>query len=95
MFFSIILPLASPTICTMISLGIAGVFSWALPSLLFVPQNSGGYNVGTMGLTILNFTTGRRFGLAAAYGILVTIVACPIMLGIRRISHKLEQTVEF
>ncbi len=94
-FFSIILPLASPTICTMISLGIAGVFSWALPSLLFVPQNSGGYNVGTMGLTILNFTTARRYGLAAAYGILVTIVACPIMLGIRRISHKLEQTVEF
>lgn len=94
-FFSIILPLASPTICTMISLGIAAVFSWALPSLLFVPQNGGGYNVGTMGLTILNFTTGRRYGFAAAYGILVTIVACPIMLSIRRLSHKLEQAVEF
>ncbi len=94
-FFSIILPLASPTICTMISLGIAGVFGWALPSLLFVPQNSGGYNVGTMGLSILNFTTARRYGLAAAYGILVTIVACPIMIGIRKLSHKLENAVEF
>ena len=94
-FFSIILPLASPTICTMISLGIAGVFSWALPSLLFVPQNGGGYNVGTMGLSILNFTTGRHYGLAAAYGILVTIIACPIMIGIRKISHKLENAVEF
>ncbi len=94
-FFSIILPLSSPTICTMISLGIAGVFSWALPSLLFVPQNSGGYNVGTMGLTILNLTTGRRYGLAAAYGILVTILACPIMIGIRKLSHKLENAVEY
>ena len=94
-FFTIILPLASPTICTMISLGIAAVFSWALPSLLFVPQNNGGYNVGTMGLTILNFTTGRRYGFAAAYGILLTIVACPIMLGIRRLSHKLENAVEY
>ena len=94
-FFSIILPLASPTICTMISLGIAGVFSWALPSLLFVPQNGGGYNVGTMGLTILNFTTGRHYGLAAAYGLLVTLVACPIMIGIRKLSHKLENAVEY
>ncbi len=94
-FFSIILPLASPTICTMISIGIAGVFGWALPSLLFVPQNSGGYNVGTMGLTILNFTTGRKYGLAAAYGILVTLVACPIMIGIRRLANKLEKAVEF
>ncbi len=94
-FFSIILPLASPTICTMISLGIAGVFGWALPSLLFVPQNIGGYNVGTMGLSILNFTTGRRYGIAAAYGILVTIVACPIMIGIRKLSHKLENAVEY
>lgn len=94
-FFSIILPLASPTICTMISIGIAGVFSWALPSLLFVPQNSGGYNVGTMGLTILNFTTGRKYGLAAAYGILVTLLACPIMIGIRKIANKLEQAVEY
>ena len=94
-FFKIILPLASPTICTMISIGIAGVFGWALPSLLFVPQNSGGYNVGTMGLSILNFTTGRRYGLAAAYGLLVTAMACPIMIGIRKISHKLENAVEF
>lgn len=94
-FFSIILPLSSPTICTMISLGIAAVFSWALPSLLFVPQNAGGYNVGTMGLTILNFTTARRYGFAAAYGILVTIVACPIMIGIRKLSHKLENAVEY
>lgn len=94
-FFSIILPLASPTICTMISLGVAGVFSWALPSLLFVPQNGGGYDVGTMGLSILNYTTARRYGIAAAYGILVTIVACPIMIGIRKISHKLENAVEY
>ena len=94
-FFSIILPLASPTICTMISLGVAGVFSWALPSLLFVPQNNGGYDVGTMGLSILNYTTARRYGIAAAYGILVTVVACPIMIGIRKISHKLENAVEY
>lgn len=94
-FFSIILPLASPTICTMISLGIAGVFSWALPSLLFVPQNNGGYNVGTMGLSILNYTTARRYGIAAAYGIFVTILACPIMIGIRKLSHKLENSVEY
>ena len=94
-FFSIILPLASPTICTMISLGVAGVFSWALPSLLFVPQNNGGYDVGTMGLSILNYTTARRYVIAAAYGMLVTIVAWPIMIGIRKISHKLENAVEY
>ena len=94
-FFSIILPLSSPTICTMISLGVAGVFGWALPSLLFVPQNSGGYNVGTMGLSILNFTTGRKYGLAAAYGILVTLLAAPIMIGIRKLSHRLENAVEY
>ena len=94
-FFSIILPLASPTICTMISIGIAGVFGWALPSLLFVPQNAGGYNVGTMGLTILNFTTSRKYGLAAAYGIMVTLLACPIMIGIRKLANKLENAVEY
>jgi len=26
---------------------------------------------------------------------LVTIIACPIMIGIRKISHKLENAVEF
>ncbi|MCQ2450204.1 MAG: sugar ABC transporter permease [Clostridia bacterium] len=94
-FFSVILPLASPTICTMLSLGIAGVFSWALPSLLFVPQNGGAYNVGTMGLSILNFTMGRNYGLAASYGLMLTIIACPLMLSIRKLSHKLENSVEY
>lgn len=96
-FMSIILPLASPTICTMLSLGIAGVFSWALPSLLMIPNatHNGEYFTGTMGLTILNLTTNHSYGLAAAYGLMLTLIATPLMLSIRKLANKLESNVEY
>ena len=48
-----------------------------------------------MGLTILNLTTNHSYGLAAAYGLMLTLIATPLMLSIRKLANKLESNVEY
>ena len=94
-FFKIILPLISPTVCTMLTISLAAVFTWNMPSLLIMGNDSGMYHTGTLGLSVLHWTSAKAFGTAAAYGVLLTLIGAPVTLGIRALTRKLETNVEY
>lgn len=94
-FFSIVLPLISSTVTTMLTLALASVFSWCMPSMLFMRNDSGMNYTGTLGLSILRYTSAKQYGTAAAYGLLLTLIGAPITLAIRKLGKKLQQDVEY
>ena len=94
-FFKIILPLISPTVCTMLTISLAAIFTWNMPSLLIMGNDSGMYHTGTLGLSVLHWTSAKAFGTAAAYGVLLTLIGAPVTLGIRALTRKLETNVEY
>lgn len=94
-FFSIVLPLISSTVCTMLTLALASVFSWCMPSMLFMRNDSGMNYTGTLGLSILRYTSAKQYGTAAAYGLLLTLIGAPFTLAVRKLGKKLQQDVEY
>lgn len=94
-FFSIVLPLISSTVATMLTIALAGVFGWCMPSMLFMRDDSGMNYTGALGLSILHYTSAKEYGVAAAYGILLTIIGAPITLAIRALGNKLQQDVDY
>lgn len=94
-FFSIVLPMISSTVGTMLTLSLAAVFGWCMPSMLMMRNDSGMNFTGTMGLSILRYTSAKQYGVAAAYGLLLTLIGAPITLLIRKISMKLQSDVEY
>ena len=94
-FFSIVLPLISSTVTTMLTLALASVFSWCMPSMLFMRNDSGMNYTGTLGLSILRYTSAKQYGTAAAYGLLLTLIGAPFTLAIRKLGKKLQQDVEY
>lgn len=94
-FFSIVLPMISSTVGTMLTISLAAVFGWCMPSMLMMRNDSGMNFTGTMGLSILRYTSAKQYGVAAAYGLLLTIIGAPITLLIRKISNKLSTDVEY
>lgn len=93
-FFRIVLPLISSTICTMMTLTVASVFAWGMPSMLMMGNDYGMNQTGAVGLSVLRFTTAKNYGVAAAYGLMLTIVGAPITLGFRKLANKFEVDVE-
>lgn len=94
-FFTIVLPLISTTVTTMLTLSLAAVFGWCMPSMLFMRDSSGMNFTGTLGLSILHYTTAKQYGIAAAYGIILTLIGAPITLAIRTLGNKLQTEVEY
>lgn len=95
-FFKIVLPLISSTVGTMLTLTISSVFSWAMPSMLMMRGNTNGMNnTGTFGLSVLHYTMAKRYGIASAYGILLTLIAIPITLGVRWLTNRWADDTQF
>lgn len=94
-FSTIIMPLISSTIWTLISLLLAGIMGWAMPSLLMMGDSTGMYGTGTVGLSIMRFTTAKAYGVGGAYGILLTLVGAPLTLLLRKLADKFEVDVQF
>ena len=94
-FFSIVLPLISSTVCTMLTIALASVFGWCMPSMLFMRNDSGMNYTGTLGLSILRYTSAKQYGTAAAYGLLLTLIGAPITLAIRNLGKKIQKDVEY
>lgn len=94
-FFSIVLPLISSTVTTMLTLSLAAVFGWCMPSMLMMRNDQGMNYTGTMGLSILRYTSSKQYGVAAAYGLMLTLVGAPITLAIRRLGKKLQTEVDY
>ena len=94
-FFSIVLPIVSSSVTTIVSLSVAGIFSWAMPSFLFMDSSYGVNNTGTLGLSIMNYTVAKNYGIGAAYGVLLSLIATPITLGCRALGKKISVEVEY
>lgn len=94
-FFSIVLPLISSTLCTMLTLSVAGVFGWAMPSMLMMGNDYGMNHTGAVGLSVLRYTSAKQYGTAAAYGLMLTLVGAPLTLGFRKLATKFEVDVEY
>ena len=95
-FFKIVFPLISSTVGTMVTISISAVFGWAMPAMLMMRGNTSGMNnTGTFGLSILDLTMAKRYGAASAYGILLTLIAAPITLGVRHLTDKLADDSQY
>ena len=91
---SLIIPIIWPTVSTMIVMGMLEVFTWFMPSLL---MTNGGPNgaTGTIGLHIINGATQIRGKYeVASFGIMMTLIAAPILLTLRYFMNRLYDAVE-
>ena len=93
-FLKIILPMVASTVMTLTIIGLGGIVSWGSVSLLMMDSADGIAYTGSIGLSLMNWSKSRAFGTAAAYGILVTIVFAPIIIGLRKLSDKITQKIE-
>lgn len=94
-FFKIVFPLMLPNLATLVLLGFAGLIGWATPSFLMMDSMEGYNFTGTVGLSLLNWSNSRNFGIASAYGILVTLVMAPTLLLARRAVDKVSDKIQF
>ena len=85
---SIIIPCIWPTLSTMLLLCSTGIFTASGPSLLF---DKGDYGTSTISYWIYEMTdTGNGVELAAAIGILFTILGLPIVLCVKKLTGITE-----
>ncbi len=94
-FFKVVFPLMLPNLATLTLLGFTSIISWSTPSFLMMDSMEGYNFTGAIGLSLLNWSNNRNFGIAAAYGLLVTVVMAPILLFARRIVDKVTDTIQF
>jgi len=96
-FWHIVVPLLMPTITSVFMLNMAGIFTFFSPVMLLT---EGAFETSTIGWYITRFTldrakNGGNLNYPAFVGILVTIVAIPFVLGIRKLLDKLTPDVSF
>ncbi len=96
--FSIILPMIFPTISTLLLLRFTAIFTVSGPILLFT---EGAYGTYTINYYIFQLTagsslqTGGQYALASAVGLFFSVLGMPIVFGIRWLSNKITQVVEY
>ena len=95
LFFKIVFPLVFPSLVTLIQLELAGLIGWAMPSFLMMDSMEGYNYTGAIGLSLLNWSNSRNFGIASAYGLLVTVIIGPIMMIMRKMVNKVTEDVQF
>lgn len=93
----IVVPLLMPTITSVFMLNMAGLFTFFAPVMLLT---EGAYETSTIGWYITRFTldrakNGGNLNYPAFVGVLVTVVAVPFVLVIRKIMEKLTPDVSY
>jgi len=96
-FWDIVVPLLLPTINSVFTLGMAGMFTFYMPVMLLT---EGSFETSTIGWYLTRFTldrakTGGNLNYPAFVGILSTLVAIPIVLGLRKIVDLLTPDVSY
>ncbi len=94
-FFKIIFPLMAPNWATLTLLNFAGLLTWSMPAFLMMDSMEGYNFTGTVGLSLLNWSNSRHFGIAAAYGLLCTAVLAPTTMVARKIVDKVTDKIQF
>ena len=93
--FTIVLPMIWPTISTLITLIVTGIFTASGPILLFT---KGAYGTTTISYYIWTQVYGASTGaypVASAIGLFFTIVGLPIVLIVRYVCAKLDSEVSY
>ena len=91
---SIILPLIWPTFTTLIVLTFVGIFTASGPILLFT---KGQYDTTTISYFIFSqtyFGNGSK-EYAAAVGLFFTVLAVPIILGVKKLMERWQDAIEY
>lgn len=93
-FFKIVFPLILPQVVTLVFLGFGSNIAWATPSLLMMDSTEGYNGTGAIGLSLLNWANNRNFGIASAYGVMVTAIMAPILMTMRKLSEKITEKLQ-
>ena len=92
---TIIVPMIWPTISTMITLMMTGLFTSSGPILLFT---EGSYGTTTISYWIFTMVYGASSGmypLASAVGLFFTVIGLPIVLGVKYLMNKIDADVSY
>ena len=92
---TIIVPMIWPTISTMITLMMTGLFTSSGPILLFT---EGSYGTTTISYWIFTMVYGASSGmypLASAVGLFFTIIGLPVVLGVKYLMNKIDADVSY
>lgn len=93
-FFKIVLPLIASSVLTLTLMGLGGIVSWGAISLMMMDSSGGISYTGAIGLSLINWSTARAYGTAAAYGLMITIVYAPIVIILRKLIDKVSAKIE-
>ncbi len=97
-FFSLVLPLLMPTIASVFTLNMAGVFTFYQPVMLLT---EGAFDTSTIGWYITRFTldrakkSGDGLNYPAFIGVLTTVVAVPFVFIVRKIMDLFTPDVSY
>ncbi len=91
-FFHIIIPLTWPTITTLFIFGMMGVFGTYLQPMLLTGTID---STKTIGLQIFNDSQGSALNNPATMGLVCTLIATPIVLGVRALLNHFFKEVNF
>lgn len=98
--FKIAIPCISPTICTLLTFSLCGMFT-ADYNVWLLTNGSGAYETSTIGFQLFNLTyrlsTGvgsTGYGYPAALGVVLTTVTMPIVIFGKRLLERIFENVE-
>ena len=93
--FQIILPMVWPTLTTVIVFAFVGIFTASGPILLFVGEKN------TVGVSTISYWIfmqvygGASSQYASAVGLAFTVIALPIVFGVKLLMERLQEATEY
>ena len=92
----IIIPMIWPTVSTMLTFAIVGLFTASGPILLFTKGQYGTYTISFWIFDLVQGVDGvTNFEYASAVGLFFTLVGVPIVMTVRHFINKLVEIVEY
>ncbi len=90
----IILPMVWPTMTTLLVFTFVGIFTTSGPILLFT---KGDWDTYTISYWIFEqvYSSSGRYEYASAVGLVFTVVALPIVLGVKKLMERWQESVEY
>lgn len=90
----IILPMVWPTVTTLLVFTFVGIFTTSGPILLFT---KGDWDTYTISYWIFEqvYSSSGRYEYASAVGLVFTLVALPIVLGVKKLMERWQDSVEY
>ena len=89
----IILPMVWPTMTTLLVFTFVGIFTTSGPILMFT---EGQWDTYTVAYWIFEQVySGGRYEYASAVGLIFTLIALPIVLGVKKLMERWQESVDY